>query len=60
MYISTRGCVDLVTPHHLEAFTKQNIVKGKTNNATFIKYRYDISSSPHNQMVLPPNDWQKW
>jgi hypothetical protein len=24
MYVSTWGCVDLVTPHHLEAFTKQN------------------------------------
>jgi hypothetical protein len=34
MYVCTWGCVDLVTPHHLEAFTKQNI-KCKTNNATW-------------------------
>jgi hypothetical protein len=56
--------VDLVSPHHLEAFTKQNIKDGNqechiSHWVGCLKWWYDISSPPHNQMVVPPNDLQK-
>jgi hypothetical protein len=38
---------------------QNKILKWKTNNATCIKYWYDISKYPQYQIVLPPNDWQK-